>query len=99
MSVTITPCGFRLIVKPIAEERIHELGSGLFVMDLEVDKAEVVEVPAELKDYYKKGDIILYSKGSGISLPHYKKSPHLWLNANPLNTEVWGIITDDKTGD
>ncbi len=95
MSITITPCGFRLIVKPIKEE-IFKTEGGIFAMDLNLEKAEVVEVPEGLSDIYKKGDIVLYSEGAAITLPNYKKALHLWLNANPLNTEVWGIVTETK---
>jgi co-chaperonin GroES (HSP10) len=95
MSISIQPVGFRLIVRPLESDEFQTEG-GITVMDLEVDRGEVVEVPKELSEEFKKGDLILYSKGSGISLPHYKKSPHLWLNANPLNTEVWGIVTEEK---
>lgn len=96
MSISIEPKGFRLIIKPIASDT-HETQKGILVMDLETDTGEVVEVPKELSEEYKKGDIIIYTKNGGISLPHYKKAPHIWLNANPLNTEVWGIVT--KTED
>ena len=58
MSISIEPKGFRLIVKPLNSDEFQTAG-GITVMDLEVDRALIVEVPKELADEY---DLVLFQR-------------------------------------
>lgn len=91
----IKPNGSKLIVHPLPSKETTTEG-GMVVMDLELEEGEVVEVSNEYSDRYKEGDIVLYPKGAGISLPNYKKKNCLWLNgqAPDQGGDVWGIVTE-----
>lgn len=78
----VEPVGSFLIVKPLKMEEAKTEG-GIIAMDLELEKGEVLEVSKEWSDRYSTGDIILYPKGSGLTLPHYKKQNCLWVNGKP----------------
>lgn len=75
----IEPVGAFLIVKPLKMDETKTEG-GIIAMDLELEKGQVLEVSNEWSDRYSIGDIILYPKDSGLTLPHYKKQNCLWIN-------------------
>lgn len=91
----IKPIGSKLIVKPLPMEDT-QTESGITVLDLELEKAEVVEVSEEYSNRFKPKDIVLYPKGSGISLPHYKKTNCLWLDGRPVNEggDIWALVVE-----
>ena len=74
----LRPLGENLLVLPLPKET-HSTESGIQVTDTIIAKAKVMEVSEELKDVYKKGDIVLYAENAGI-FQYYKSQNCLWLN-------------------
>lgn len=74
----ISPLGENLLVLPLPKET-HSTESGIQITDTTIAKAKVIEVSEQLKDLYKKGDIVLYAENAGIS-QYYKRQNCLWLN-------------------
>jgi len=97
MSVKIKPVGSKIIVKSIESKETETL-AGIVVMDFELERGIVVEVSKEYSDRYTEGDIVIYPKGSGITLPNYKKTNHIWLDGRPSNEggDIWGIETQEN---
>jgi co-chaperonin GroES (HSP10) len=71
--IKLKPQGVKIIVHPIEIEN-YKTETGIEVVQLDLQEGEVVEVSDELKDIYKKGDIVLYSKGSGLGVVYQKKN-------------------------
>lgn len=93
--IRIKPVGAKIIVQPIIEE-LQKTEGGIFAIDLELEKAIIVEV-GDMGEIYKEGDTIIYPKDSGISLPHYRKKSCIWLDGRAFpNGNVWAICYDEK---
>lgn len=75
----LQPLGDTILVFPLPTEH-HVTESGIQVMDTQLAKGKVMEVSDDYKDVYKKGDIIIYAKESGIS-QYYENKSCLFLNA------------------
>ena len=87
----LKPLGNKILVVPVKKEN-YITETNIELVDNSLATAEVVEFSDEFADVYKKGDVILYSSGSGIS-QQYNGKTHLWLNGNGApNGEVWAII-------
>jgi co-chaperonin GroES (HSP10) len=94
--IKIEPLGTKIIVTPIYEE-LQQTEGGIFAVELELEKAEVVEVSKELSTTYKVGDVVIYPKGVGESLPHYQKKSCIWLDGRPFpHGNVWAKVTEEK---
>jgi len=78
MTKSIKPLGDNLLVFPLPKEP-HTTDSGIQLVDTTIAKAKVMEVSEQLKDVYKKGDIVIYAENAGIS-QYYKQQNCLWLN-------------------
>lgn len=89
--MTIRPQGALILCSPLKKEKFIT-DSDLELVDNELAWGEVVEFSPLFEGVYKKGDIILYPKDSGIS-QSYNKKPHLFLNGkgHPEGM-VWAII-------
>lgn len=94
---SIEPVGQKLIVELITKEA-EQLDSGFFVMDLNLQRAIVVEVPKEYKDIYASGDTVIIPINAGISLPNYNGKNCQWVNAKGApDGDIWGIVTEEKS--
>lgn len=93
--ITIKPQGSKLIVKPLPSEDETTEG-GIITQDLILERAEVIEVGDEFSGKYKSGDIVLYPKGSGQSMPKYKKMTCIWLDARSpdMGGDCWGRVIE-----
>lgn len=87
----LEPLGYKMLVLPVDEEN-WKTESGLEVVPEDVTVGRVVEVTAELKEAYKTGDKILFSKGAGNGIL-YNGQPHLFLDGRgaPMG-DVWAKI-------
>lgn len=93
--MTIHPCGNRILVMPMSKET-YVTEKNIELVDNELEWGEVVEFAPMFDDIYKKGDIVMYPKGAGISQA-YNKKPHTWLNGNGATSgDIWGMVTKDK---
>ena len=91
----ITPLGKNILVLPLSKES-HTTEGGIHISDTSIAKAKVMEVSDELKDVYKKNDIVIYAENAGIS-QYYKQQQCLWLNATGFpEGHILAIIEEDK---
>jgi len=91
----IKPLGNKILVLPIKSEN-HITGNDIEVVNNTFDTGEVIEFSTDLASVYKKGDILLYHKGCGISQVYNNKA-HLWLNGNGAPSgDIWAIIGNSK---
>lgn len=94
--IKITPVGTKIIVHPLPMETTQTDG-GIIAVDFTLERAEVVEVSADLKNIYSIGDIVLYPEGSGETLPNYKKKNCKWLDGRGFpEGQIWGLETEEK---
>ena len=75
----IEAIGFNLLVLPKSEEEHHKTEGGIFTVDQTLTEGLIVSVSEEMKDIYKEGETVIYSKNAGIG-QMYNKIPHVWLN-------------------
>ncbi len=89
------PQGRKMLVSLI-DKKNFVTGGGIEVVQREVVEGEVVEVSKEYSEAYKKGDIIAFSSGAGIS-QMYNGKPCLWIDAKAApDGDVWFIVKEDK---
>ncbi len=90
----ITPVGSRIIVAPLPKANF-KTEAGIDITE-ELDRGKVIEVSEELKDLYKKGDVVMYSEGAGVA-QYYKQQQCLWLNGEGQpRGDIWGTIENEK---
>jgi co-chaperonin GroES (HSP10) len=78
-----------MIVFPLPKA-IHKTENDIQITE-ELDRGQVMEVSAEISELYSKGDVVMFSEGSGVS-QYYKQKNCLWLS----HTDIIGIISDEK---
>lgn len=89
--IKLIPQGTKLLVLPLSTENKKSEG-GLEIVNTELSEGEVVEISKELSEIYKKGDVVLYQKGTGVS-QMYKHKPHLWIDGKGApHGDVWSIV-------
>ena len=92
---SIKPLGENLLVLPLPKET-HSTEAGIQITDTTIAKAKVIEVSEQLKDLYKKGDIVLYAENAGIS-QYYKSQNCLWLNGTGFpKGHIIAVIEEDS---
>lgn len=96
MSEILIPVGKKILVLPRPKEDHHTTESGLAIVDVNLSEGVIVAVGNEVKDIYKEGMVIIYSKGSGVG-QFYQGKAHLWISGegHPIG-EVWAIIEAEK---
>lgn len=89
--MTILPQGNRILVLPMKKEN-HVTSTNLELVDNGLEQGEVVEFAPMFNEVYKKGDIILYPKDSGLS-QQYNKKLHLFMDGRGYGDgSVFAII-------
>lgn len=93
----IKPVGSKLIILQ-KEKTNFKTEGGLEVVENELREGVVVEVSDEFGKLYKKGDIVLFPDGSGIS-EFYNGQYCRWIDGRSVATggEIWGIIPEEDT--
>lgn len=92
--MTIQPVGKKILVLPKPKEEHHKTESGLTVVDVTLSEGVVVAVGREIKDVYKEGDVIIFSKNAGVG-QFYQGKAHLWLDGEGApQGSIWGIISN-----
>lgn len=92
----LIPVGKKILVLPKPKEDHHKTESGLAVVDVNLSEGIIVAIGHEIKDIYKEGDVIIFSKNSGIG-QFYQGKAHLWMSGegHPIG-DVWAIISEEK---
>jgi hypothetical protein len=89
------PMGRKMLVCPVSDEN-YKTNSGIELVNLELQKVEVVEVSKEFEDVYKAGDVLMISNGGGIGQMYNNKSC-LWIDAKSApEGDVWFIVREDE---
>lgn len=89
----LQPQGVKLIVAPI-EKSNFKTDTGIEVVQLDLQEGEVMEVSDELKEIYKKGDIVLYPKGAGVGVMYQKKSCVFLSGEGNGRGDIFAIVTE-----
>jgi chaperonin GroES len=92
---SIKPVGNKILVLPI-EKKEEVIGAIIIpgTVNAQLQEGEVVAVSDQVKDLYKKGDIVLYAEKKGVA-QLIKNKPHLWLDTEPNLGEIYGIVTPE----
>lgn len=95
MGEIITPVGTKLLVFP-TEMKEHVTDTQIVVVQNDLRAATVIEVGTEVKNVYKKGQVVIYPKNTGVG-QMYRGKAHFWLDGRPVNSggDVWGIIENE----
>lgn len=87
----LIPQGTKILVLPIATENKKSAG-GIELVNTDLEEGEVVAIPKDLSDVYKKGDTVLFSKNVGVSQV-YDHKPHIWIDGKGApQGDVWAIV-------
>lgn len=92
MSKKVQPIGNKLIVLPL-ERKEEKIDSIIIPETANADLIEgkVIEAAKEFEHLLKPGDVVVFSKGSGVG-QFYNGKPHIWLRVD----EVWATVESDK---
>lgn len=92
----LQPVGKKILVLPKPKEDHHKTKSGLAIVDVNLSEGVIVAVGNEMKDVYKEGDVVIYSKNSGVG-QFYQGKAHLWLDGDGApQGSIWAIIGKEK---
>jgi co-chaperonin GroES (HSP10) len=93
--VKLEPQGTKIIVQTILTEHTETEG-GIIAVDFTLEKGEVIEVGAEVKNLYNVGDIVLFPEGVGQSI-NYQKKACKWLDGRGFpNGDIWAKEIEEK---
>lgn len=87
----IKPLGNRILIAPLKNEN-YVTDKNIEIVNLDLNRGEIIEFSQKFKDVYKTGDIVLYPKGCGIAQTYNGKT-HIWVNGlGATDGDVWAII-------
>ena len=89
------PMGKKMLVCPVSDEN-YKTTSGIELVNLELQKVEVIEVSKEYENTYKAGDVLMISAGGGVGQMYNDKNC-LWIDARSSpEGDVWFIVREDE---
>lgn len=93
--IKLQPMGTKIIVQTFVKE-IEKTDGGIFAVDFELEKGEIIEIGEEVSHLYKKGDVVLFPEGIGESIQYQKKSCK-WLDGRGFpNGNIWAKEFEEK---
>lgn len=97
MSKKIQPMASKILVLPLKTDRAISSG-GIEIVDFTLSRGEIIEIGDDVKNIYKKGDIIIFPEASAKNTEQYQGKNMVWLDGRGHpNGDCWGIEYEEST--
>lgn len=96
--IRIQPLGSKLLVLPIeVQQENFKTEAGIEIVENEIERATVVEVGTDVKNVFKKGQIVIMPPKRGVT-KIYNGKQHFLIDGLPHNQggDVYGIEIEEK---